>query len=799
MALTSNEPLSSEPARNSRPGAAYAILLALWAAGAALTLVLALWFGEQLAMAVGGDDWRALWAAAGVFWAAAVGLPAWLGQRLAVIPRYRAVFRSWLWTAVFVLCLLPVRLAGPTDAEGAAGLQIAGLLLYLALVAIARRRAGVHLAPGGRGVGAALFMAALLALPWVAWGALGSPLDTLLNLLAGLLFGLAVALTLERHLLAVLRDDLASRGHRLALGGLAAATTLAVMAAAFGVNGQQLILVVLLPGLGWAVARLGLRRGGWAAAALLIGLATAAPLLFFDPDELNLVLNLGSRDVGYYALLATVLGTAMGWALSLAALLLGGRAIGRRVWAATAILALAFLAVAYALVGQTGWHGERLFVVLRDQANIGSAVVIDDPVERRTVVYDLLTHHAETTQADLRATLDRFGVAYTPYYLVNGLEVNGGPLWRWWLSRRPEVDRVLVSPEVRPLPTPPTLPFDEPAIPMPPALLWSQLLIRAPQVWNRLNVTGTGIVVGQNDSGADVTHLELRDNYRGNTANGPTGNDYNWLDPWNGTTTPTDFGGHGTHTLATAVGGNVVIAPGATWIACVNLARNLGNPPRYLDCLQFLLAPFPQGGDPFADGRPDLGAHVINNSWGCPPQEGCEVDTLLPAARALRAAGVFVVAAAGNNGPTCSSIDGPLAIYDEVFTVGAVDEARRVAEFSSRGPVTADGSGRIKPDIAAPGVGVTSAVPGNEYAENDGTSMASPHIVGVVALLWSANPALIGDIDRTEQILTETATNIAPDGFSGPICGTVAERPNSFVGYGIVNALAAVEQALAER
>ena len=793
--VSSNE-LPPPPAR---PGAAYTILLALWAGGAALTLVFALWFGEQFAMAVGGDDWREAWAVAGAFLAAAVGLPAWIGRRWALITRYRAVFGAWLWAAVFVLCLLPARLAGPTDAEAAAGLQIAGLLLFLALMAIARRRAGVRLAPGGRGVAAALVMAALLALPWVVWGALGSSLDTLLNLLAALLFGLAVAMTLEHTALATLRDDPASRGHRLALAGLAVAAALAVMAAAFGVNGQQLILVILLPGLGWAVARLGLRSGGWAAAALLVGLVTAAPLLFFDPDELNLVLNLGYRDVGYYALLATVLGTVVGWALSLAALLLGGRTIGRRAWAASAILSVVGLALVYALIGQTGWHGERLFVILRDQANIGSAVVIDDPVERRAVVYDLLTHHAETTQADLRATLDRFGVTYKPYYLVNGLEVNGGPLWRWWLSRRPEVDRVLVSPEVRPLPVPPPLPFDEPNIPVPPALLWSQTLIRAPQVWNRLGITGAGIVVGQNDSGADVTHLELRDNYRGNTANGPAGDDYNWLDPWNGTATPTDFSGHGTHTLATAVGANVGVAPGATWIACVNLARNLGNPPRYLDCFQFLLAPFPQGGDPFADGRPDLGAHVINNTWGCPPQEGCDVDALWPAARALRAAGVFVVAAAGNNGPTCSSIDGPLAIYDEVFTVGAVDDLRQVAEFSSRGPVTADGSGRIKPDIAAPGVGVTSAVPGNEYMENDGTSMASPHVVGVVALLWSANPALIGDIDRTEQILTETATNIAPDGFSGPICGTVSERPNSFVGYGIVNALAAVERALAER
>ncbi|HOU41782.1 MAG TPA: hypothetical protein PK829_11005, partial [Promineifilum sp.] len=163
------------PPPPSRPGAAYTILLAFWASGMALTIVFALWFSEQVAMAVGGDDWRGTWAAVGVFLAAAVGLPAWVGRRWSLIPRYRAVFGAWLWAAVFVLCLLPARLAGPTAAEAAAGLQIAGLLLYLALVAIVRRRAGVRFASGGRGVAVALFMAALLALPWVVWGALGSP------------------------------------------------------------------------------------------------------------------------------------------------------------------------------------------------------------------------------------------------------------------------------------------------------------------------------------------------------------------------------------------------------------------------------------------------------------------------------------------------------------------------------------------------------------------------------------------------------------------------------------------------
>ena len=779
--------------RRQRPGAAFAVLLALWCAAVVAPLVFVLWFGEQLDLATGGAAWRGGWIAGQLFLAAAVGLPAWLARRLSAIPRYRATFGAWLLAAVFALCLLPARLAGPTEAQTAAALQIGGLLFYLLLLAALRRGASGAARAGGS-LATAVAGGALLALPWAAWGALGSALDTALNLLAALLFGLAAALTLEHKLLPILREeDSIGRGARLLLGGLAAAALLAVMGGAFGVNGQQLILVILLPGLGWAVARLGLARGGWAAAVLLVGLAVAAPLLLVDPDELNLTLNLGSRDAAYYVTLATLAGTLLGGLLSLVALL---PARAPRQWAAAlALAAVVGLAAVYFFVGQMGWHGERLYVVLKDQANVAAAVVIDDPVERRTVVYDLLTQHADSTQIELRRALDRWGVDYTPYYLVNALEVDGGPLWRWWLERRPEVERVLISPELRPLPaaSPPAVGTANP----PEMALWSQGRIYAPLVWRQLGVTGAGIVVGQSDSGVDGAHPELRDQYRGNAAGGPAGDEYNWLDPWNQTPAPADSGGHGTHTLGTVVGQNVGVAPDATWIACVNLPRNLGNPPRYLDCLQFLLAPFPQAGDALTDGRPDLGAHVLNNSWGCPPQEGCDPDALLPAVRALRAAGVFVVASAGNNGPTCESIDSPPAHYDEVFTVGAIDEANAVADFSSRGPVTADGSDRIKPDIAAPGMGVLSAYPGGGYEYNDGTSMAGPHVVGVVALMWSANPALIGDIDRTEQILTATARRDALFG-AAPICGDADARPNNSVGYGVVDAFAAVEMALAE-
>jgi subtilisin family serine protease len=104
-----------------------------------------------------------------------------------------------------------------------------------------------------------------------------------------------------------------------------------------------------------------------------------------------------------------------------------------------------------------------------------------------------------------------------------------------------------------------------------------------------------------------------------------------------------------------------------------------------------------------------------------------------------------------------------------------------------------DGSGRIKPDILAPGVDVWSALPGSTYGLNSGTSMAGPHVAGVVALMWSAQPALIGDVERTAQLLRETA-----DPYTGPDAGACStqEIPSNTAGYGTLNAYEAVKAAL---
>ncbi len=159
--------------------------------------------------------------------------------------------------------------------------------------------------------------------------------------------------------------------------------------------------------------------------------------------------------------------------------------------------------------------------------------------------------------------------------------------------------------------------------------------------------------------------------------------------------------------------------------------------------------------------------------------------------------------------------------------MGAVNEEGDLADFSSVGPVTVDGSGRIKPEILAPGVEILSSWPGSTYSFASGTSMAGPHVAGVVALLWSANPALRGDIERTKAILQETAQPFegtleslvpleeVPVGdnvvdaagplttlFSGVDRSCLVQTnlevvPNSVTGYGIVDAYAAVQAALA--
>jgi subtilisin family serine protease len=737
---------------------------------------LVLWSTEQTAIMSGSQaylEWAGLigLAAQGVVM---IGIAAAL-WRLTTDLRFKPVFRGWFVAALMAFPALLLRLLGPNNDQLGSILQI--LMCVLAAVIVARAQ-GTKIDWRSGNLSFAFLLAAFGVGPLAILGAFGSPTDAILSLLAGLSFGWLAALLME-----------STTGNRF-LDALGIGVVLALLGSAIGYDGAQLILLAILPAFAFASAAV---MPSKVSAALLTGLLTAAALIFFDPTELTIMLS----DLLGIAFKAVAVAVGLGLAVGLIALIIQmitaagtGSGLLRILGGVGALGAWIIVILLFFAGGNRGFYGDRLFVILKAQADLSSVRQIEDIDERRTAAYEMLTQHANETQAGLRSTFDNFGVEYTPYYLVNAMEIRGGTLVRLYLATRPEVDRVIPSPRLRPVdPVEAFTPGGFGSTPQ--GVQWNVQMIGADRVWEEFGVRGEGIVVGQSDSGADGNHPELSESYRGNTE----GDDYNWFDPWNGKSSPYDDGGHGTHTLGIVLGQNGIgIAPGATWFACANLNRNLGNPALYLDCMQFMLAPFPQAGDPFSDGDPTRAADVLNNSWGCPEIEGCDPNALLYAADHLRDAGIFVVVSTGNDGPNCSTVNAPLSLYDSVFSVGAIDQFGDIAFFSSRGPVTADDSGRMKPDIAAPGVEVLSAMPGGMYAPNSGTSMAGPHVVGAVALLWSAEPGLIGDIERTEQLLIETA-----DPYTGTISGCFeGDVPNAAYGYGILDVYEAVKEALGQ-
>ncbi len=714
----------------------------------------------------------------------------------------RQVGRAVLWAVFFCLLMAFTSLVAITNAQGVAIIQIAGMLLFMLFYYLfdyrrhqqpSRPKADQKIA-----LAIAIAGAGLIGIPWMMWGALGSFLDTLLGIVTALLFAVCVNVLYEKG--TQFKDGMAGGrriGYPLRIGVLF--LLMSVVIAGLGRNGNQwlvtplaTVLVFILPLLDEMGQKDGVENSQQSLSKIvLMGLSIAFPLITFDADELNIIVGSGNGEVMGWAFRTVTMSTIIAVLFLIFLfvfrkrlnrmdhLSLAGKIIPAGIW----VLMLAL----YFSLGQPGLFGEKYFVVFKEQADLSAIAEISDFDDRREFVYQTLSEHAQTTQANLAELLARRHIDFQSYYLVNGMEVSGGPLLRLWLQSRPEVDRVLDNPMLRPLSQ--EIPAAEGMSAAPTAVEWNLTTIEADKVWE-MGITGKGIVVGQSDSGVQGDHEELADGYRGKTE----GNDFNWFDPWNHSESPVDIGGHGTHTLGSVLGNRVGVAPDAEWIGCVNLARNLGNPAYYLDCMQFMLAPFPQDGDPMRDGEPAKGAQILNNSWGCPEIEGCDPAIYESAVKALQDAGIFVVVSAGNSGYSgCGSVDAPPAIYADVFTVGAFNSSGDLSSFSSLGPVLADGSNRTKPDIIAPGENVLSAFPGNTYEIASGTSMAGPHVVGVVALMWSANPRLIGEVEQTRQILAETA-----DEYQGlmPECVLDSSIPNNAAGYGRVNAYRAVQRAL---
>ncbi|WP_394827389.1 S8 family serine peptidase [Pendulispora albinea] len=424
---------------------------------------------------------------------------------------------------------------------------------------------------------------------------------------------------------------------------------------------------------------------------------------------------------------------------------------------------------------------------------------------RITSVHARLVAHAKRAQGPLLGWLQRQGVSYRRFHIVNAVLVNdASPGLVRHLAARPDVERLVLD---RPVALKRVQSPGSESL-SPEAIGSNITATGAVRVWNELHVKGAGVVVAGQDTGVDWTHPALQSHYRG--WDGATADHrYSWHDAIHSGSgnrcgydlaAPCDDDQHGTHTMGTIVGddgaGNQIgMAPDAKWIACRNMDAGVGKPSTYIECSQWFLAPYPQGGDPETQGDPSKAPDVINNSWGCPSSEGCEGAEIVPVLRSLKAAGIVFVASAGNDGPGCKSIrDQPATDGPDALVVGAYNHGNgAIASFSSRGPSTLDGG--LGPEVVAPGVSIRSAVPGGRYSGSfSGTSMAGPHVVGEVALLLSAVPALRGQVDKITSIVTGTAAPKTSTETCGGVSGSSV--PNNTFGYGVIDAYKAVGSQL---
>ncbi|MGW1886145.1 S8 family serine peptidase [Streptomyces sp. NPDC001970] len=418
------------------------------------------------------------------------------------------------------------------------------------------------------------------------------------------------------------------------------------------------------------------------------------------------------------------------------------------------------------------------WVYLDEKANLSAADKLTKKADKAAYVHRAKTKHANRTQAGLRQLLTRRGADFTPFWLANTIKVTGDADLLGEIAARAEVSEIVADQPIQ-------LPdlqagVDEPAVN---GVEWNIDRINAPRVWNELGVRGEGIVVANIDTGVNYTHPAVAASYRGSKADGSHDHNYNWFDPAGvcPSAAPCDNSDHGTHTMGTMVGldgTNVIgVAPGAKWIAAKGCESDSCSTTSLLAAGQWIMAPTDLNG---ANPRPDLAPDIVNNSWGANAYDPWYQETVA----AWVAADIFPAFANGNNGPACNTSGSP-GTYSISYSSGAFGVDNAIAGFSSRG---AGENGDIKPNIAAPGVDIRSSTR-DGYASLNGTSMASPHTAATVALMWSASPAIRGDIAATRQILDDTAIDA-----DNTTCGGTAEDNNVF-GEGRLDAYAAVNAA----
>lgn len=375
---------------------------------------------------------------------------------------------------------------------------------------------------------------------------------------------------------------------------------------------------------------------------------------------------------------------------------------------------------------------------------------------------------------------------YTPYWIMNLVVVYATKAELERIAQRGDVEAIegnfkatLISPVAPPYMGSPTLGI---------GVTLSLKAINADRVWNELGYTGYGRLIGGLDTGVDGDHAALTDRWRGN--------EHPWQECWRdaiggGTTYPVDYNGHGTHTMGTmcgaghGTGDTVGVAWEAQWIADNSIDQGVSS-----EFDNDVLGAFQWFADPDGDpGTTDDVPDVVQNSWGIDARFGgtykdCDYRWQT-AIEACEAAGVVVTFSAGNEGPSPQTHRSPANICNTPtvnFSVGAVDAEYSswpypICSFSSRGPSDCNTS-VIKPEVVAPGYYVYSSYYTGGYTRMSGTSMAGPHVAGVVALMRQANPN--ADVQTIKEVLMSTARD---EGSAG--------EDNTY-GWGCIDAYAAV-------
>jgi subtilisin family serine protease len=409
---------------------------------------------------------------------------------------------------------------------------------------------------------------------------------------------------------------------------------------------------------------------------------------------------------------------------------------------------------------ETSAPGSRIPVIigLADRVNPAQFRSADRAQRRAALVQSLQAKAAQTRPAVV-ALMRAHGVQTSrSLWAINAIAAELPVAAIAALAKNPAVERIRLD-AVIPAPGVTTAAAAAPE--------WNIGMVRAPEMW-ALGYDGSGVVVASMDTGVDAAHPDLASRWRGGSNS--------WYDPNGQHATPYDKTGHGTQTMGLMVGGDaggsaIGIAPGARWIA-VKIFNDSGQATLSNIHLgfQWLLDP---DGNPASDDAPD----VVNNSWGLIGSDQCVLE-FQSDVQLLKAAGIAVVFAAGNDGPAGFTSSSP-ANNPEGYAVGAVAADDSVAPSSSRGPSACDGT--VYPELVAPGVAVRSADLSfggmARYVDVTGTSFAVPHVSGAMALLAQAHPA--AEVAALEAALVQAARDLGSAG------------PDNASGHGVVDAVAA--------